>query len=75
MEDNKELAKLKFNLTEEMNNTMIELLLIKQMLKEGKIGHEEELIEQIDYLKEKFKKLFVENNQKQIKEYMRITNQ
>lgn len=67
---------LRFCLTEEMNNMMIEMLITQQMLrdsssdKEDKIlleNHKQELMEQ-------FKIEFQKNNREQIKRYNELIN-
>lgn len=70
------IDELKFNLTEDLNNTIIELLLTEQMLKETKLSkrdrkllehHKLELIEQ-------FRVEFKNNNVEQIKLYNELIN-
>lgn len=70
------IEELRFNLTEELNNTMIELLLTQQMLNENKISrrdrkllehHKAELLEQ-------FRLEFQRNNIEQIKLYKELIN-
>jgi len=70
------IEQLRFNLTEEMNNTMIELLLTQQMLNENKLSkcdrkllehHKAELLEQ-------FRVEFQRNNVEQIKLYNELIN-
>ena len=70
------IEKLRFNLTEELNNTMIELLLTQQMLNENKLSrrdrkllehHKQELLEQ-------FRLEFQRNNIEQIKLYKELIN-
>ena len=67
---------LRFHLTEEMNNMMIELLVTEQMMKENKLtknerklleNHKEELLED-------FRKEFQRNNIEQIKKYNELMN-
>ena len=62
---------LRFNLTEELNNTMIELLLTQQMMKENKLTKKErKLLENHKAeLLEDFRKEFQRNNIEQIKKY------
>ena len=71
-----EWKNLKFHLTEEMNNMMIELLVTEQMMKENKLtkkerklleNHKEELLEA-------FRKEFQKNNIQQIKKYNELMN-
>ena len=70
------IEELRFNLTEEMNNTMIELLITQQMLNENKLSkrdrkllehHKSELLEQ-------FRLEFQRNNIEQIKLYKKLIN-
>ena len=70
------IEKLRFILTEELNNTMIELLLTQQMLNENKLSrrdrkllehHKQELLEQ-------FRLEFQRNNIEQIKLYKELIN-
>lgn len=70
------IEELRFNLTEELNNTMIELLLTQQMLNENKLSrrdrkllehHKKELLEQ-------FRLEFQRNNIEQIKLYKELIN-
>lgn len=70
------IEELRFNLTEELNNTMIELLLTQQMLNENKLSrrdrkllehHKAELLEQ-------FRLEFQRNNIEQIKLYKELIN-
>lgn len=70
------IDELRFNLTEELNNTMIELLLTQQMLNENKLSkrnrklleyHKVELLEQ-------FRLEFQRNNIEQIKLYKELIN-
>ena len=70
------IDELRFNLTEELNNTLIELLLTQQMLNENKLSkrdrkllehHKAELLEQ-------FRVEFQRNNVEQIKLYKELIN-
>lgn len=70
------IEELKFNLTEELNNIMIELLITQQMLNENKLSkrdrkllehHKAELLEQ-------FRLEFQRNNIEQIKLYKELIN-
>ena len=70
------IEELRFNLTEELNNTMIELLITQQMLNENKLSrrdrkllqhHKAELLEQ-------FRLEFQRNNIEQIKKYNELIN-
>ena len=70
------IDELRFNLTEKMNNTLIELLLTQQMLNENKLSkrdrkllehHKVELLEQ-------YRLEFQRNNVEQIKLYKELIN-
>jgi hypothetical protein len=70
------IEELRFNLTEELNNTIIELLITQQMLNENKLSkrdrkllehHKKELLEQ-------FRLEFQKNNIEQIKLYKELIN-
>ena len=65
----KEWINLRFHLTEEMNNMMIELLVTEQMMKENKLTKKErKLLENHKAeLLEDFRKVFQRNNIEQIK--------
>lgn len=68
---------LRFNLTEEMNNMMIELLITQQMLKEIKNlskRHRELLENHKLEVMEEFKKEFQKHNVEQIKKYNELMN-
>jgi len=63
---------LRFNLTEEMNNTMIQMLITQQMLRENKKLNKEErklLEEHKNELLELFRIEFQKHNEEQIKKY------
>ena len=73
---NNEFLDLRFYLTEEMNNMMLELLITKQILKENKLSkqnrkllenHKNEVILQ-------FRKEFQKDNVEQIKKYNELMN-
>jgi hypothetical protein len=71
-----EWKNLRFHLTEEMNNMMIELLVTEQMMKENKLTkNERKLLEnhKADLL-EDFRKEFQKNNIEQIKKYNELMN-
>ena len=70
------IEELRFNLSEELNNTIIELLITQQMLNENKLSkrdrkllehHKAELLEQ-------FRLEFQKNNIEQIKLYKELIN-
>ena len=71
-----EWKNLRFHLTEEMNNMMLELLITQQMLKENKLSKQDrELLE--NYKNEvmlQFRKEFQKNNVEQIKKYNELMN-
>ena len=70
------IEELRFNLTEELNNTMIELLLTQQMLNENKLSkHDRKLLEHHKAeLLEQFRLEFQRNNIEQIKLYKELIN-
>ena len=68
---------LEFNLTEDMNNTMIQMLIVNQMLKENKKLSKKErklLEEHKNELLELFRIEFRKNNVEQIKKYNELMN-
>ncbi len=68
---------LRFNLTEEMSNMMIEMLITQQMLKEIKNlskRHRELLENHKLEIMEEFKKEFQKHNVEQIKKYNELMN-
>ena len=74
---NNELKELRFNLTQEMTNNFIEILVIEQMIKEKKYKNNFELklmIEYKNHLTQKYIKDFRLNNKDQIKKYTEIMN-
>jgi len=71
------MVDLRFNLTEEMNNMMIEMLITQQMLKEVKNlskRHRELLENHKLEIMEEFKKEFQKHNVEQIKRYNELMN-
>ena len=71
-----EWKNLRFHLTEEMNNMMIELLVTEQMMKENKLTkNERKLLEnhKAELLKD-FRKEFQLNNIEQIQKYNELMN-
>lgn len=65
---------LRFNLTENMNEMMIEMLITRQMIKENKLSKKDKKLLQ-DYLNELleiFRFEFQKNNQEQIKMYYEL---
>jgi len=72
----KKLEELRFVLTDEMNNMMLEILIIKQRLEEDITLKEQMALEkELKILTSKFIKEFRKNNVKQIKEYKELVNQ
>lgn len=71
-----EWKNLRFHLTEEMNNMMIELLITEQTMKENKLTKKErKLLENHKAeLLEDFRKEFQRNNVEQIKKYNELMN-
>lgn len=67
---------LRFYLTEEMNNMMLELLITQQMLKENKLSKQDrELLENHkNEVMLQFRKEFQKNNVEQIKKYNELMN-
>lgn len=77
----KKWTDLRFNLTEDMNNMMIELLITHQMLEDSlkedsKMSDEERglLYHHFEKLKDSFSKEFKKNNKKEIKQYNELMN-
>lgn len=71
------MVDLRFNLTEEMNNMMIEMLITQQMLKEVKNlskRHRKLLENHKLEIMEEFKKEFQKHNVEQIKQYNELMN-
>ena len=62
---------LRFNLTEDMNNMMIEMLIIQQMLSNNKFDKEDKILleNHKQQLMKEFTKEFQKNNIEQIKRY------
>ena len=72
----KKLEELRFVLTDEMNNMMLEILIIKQRLEEDITLKEQMVLEkELKILTSKFIKEFRKNNIEQIKEYKELVNQ
>ncbi len=73
---NNEFLDLRFYLTEEMNNMMLELLITQQMLKENKLSKQDrELLENHkNEVMLQFRKEFQKNNVEQIKKYNELMN-
>ena len=69
----KKLEDLRFVLTDEMNNMMLEILIIKQRLEEDITLKEQMALEkELKILTSKFIKEFRKNNVEQIDEYKKI---
>jgi len=72
----KKLDELRFVLTDEMNNMMLEILIIKQRLEEDiTLKEQMDLEKELKILTSKFIKEFRKNNIEQIKEYKELVNQ
>lgn len=72
-----EMKDLRFNLTEDMNNMMIQMLIVNQMLKENKklSKKDKKLLEKHkNELLELFRIEFRKNNVEQIKKYNELMN-
>ena len=67
---------LRFNLTENMNEMMIEMLITRQMIKENKLSKKDKKLLQnyLNELLEIFRFEFQKNNQEQIKMYYELMN-
>ena len=76
MDDIQNIDELRFHLTENMNNMMLDLLVIQQMLNESKLNKKEkELLEnQKKELLRLFRIEFQKNNVEQIKKYNELMN-
>lgn len=73
---NNEFLDLRFYLTEDMNNMMLELLITQQMLKENKLSkRDRKLLENHkNEVMLQFRKEFQKNNVEQIKKYNELMN-
>lgn len=76
MEQMKKLSDLRFCLTEEMNNMMIEMLITQQMLRDSSFDKEDKILleNHKQELMEQFKIEFQKNNKEQIKRYNELIN-
>ncbi len=76
MEQMKKLSDLRFCLTEEMNNMMIEMLITQQMLRDSSFDKEDKILleNHKQELMEQFKIEFQKNNTEQIKRYNELIN-
>ena len=73
----KDFSKIRFNLTHQMQNNFIEILVIEQMIREKNYKNDFELklmIEYKNHLTKEYIKDFRLNNKKQIKQYTDIMN-
>lgn len=68
----KDINKLKFNFTSQMANLLIKHNSLK---KEYNLKKDPELLNQLLDIKKEFIKLFRENNQKEIEEFMELKDQ
>ena len=73
---NNKFLDLKFCLTEEMNNMMIEMLITQQMLRDSSFDKEDKILleNHKQELMEQFKIEFQKNNTEQIKRYNELIN-
>ena len=72
-----DFKKIRFNLTHQMTNNFIEILVIEQMIKEKKYKNDFELklmIEYKNHLTQEYIRDFRSKNKKQIKQYTDIMN-
>ncbi len=76
MKDNK-LNEFRFFISEDMNNTMIEMLLVKQMLEEfpHTLKEKKLLKKHLDEMKEEFVQSFHQFNKSKLEELKEIINQ
>lgn len=72
----KQLQDLRFNLTEDMNNMIIEIIVIRQLLKVNKVNNKDrKLVEkELKELTELFVLEFMKNNVEQRKKYNDLMN-
>ena len=73
---NNKFLDLKFCLTEEMNNMMIEMLITQQMLRDSSFDKEDKILleNHKQELMEQFKIAFQKHNREQIKRYNELIN-
>ena len=74
---NNELKNIKFNITHQMTNNFIEILVIEQMIKEKRYKNDFELklmIEYKNHLTQEYIKDFRAKNKTQIKQYKDFMN-
>lgn len=72
----KKLKDLRFNITEDMNNMIIEIIVIRQLLKEGKVAKKDKKLvkKELKELTTLFVLEFKKNNVEQTKIYNDIMN-
>ena len=72
MEEITKLSDLRFNLTEDMNNMFIEIIIIRQMLKENKLNKKQKKLfeKELKELTTLFVLEFRKNNVEERKKYM-----
>jgi len=78
MKEKNEFKNIRFNLTHEMQNNFIEILVIEQMIREKQYKNDFELklmIEYKNHLTQEYIKDFRLKNKKQIKQYTDFMNQ
>ena len=74
--NNTDLTNLRFNITEDMNNMFIELIISRQILENDNLTLKEQLAlkKHIDKLTNTFVKEFIKNNVEQRKLYNELMN-
>ena len=77
MEEITKLRDLRFNLTEDMNNMFIEIIIIRQMLKENKLNKKQKRLfeKELKELTTLFVLEFRKNNVEERKKYNELINQ
>lgn len=77
MEEITKLRDLRFNLTEDMNNMFIEIIIIRQMLKENKLNKKQKKLfeKELKELTALFVLEFRKNNVEERKKYNELINQ
>lgn len=77
MEEITKLRDLRFNLTEDMNNMFIEIIIIRQMLKENKLNKKQKKLfeKELKELTTLFVLEFRKNNVEERKKYNELINQ
>ena len=71
MKEIEEMKNIRFNITNKLSTTMLELLLTEQMIKNVKLTKEEFVLlhKHFEDLKEDYSKEFMNSNKEQIKRY------